>query len=390
MLVLLLLSFVLFRDNLIETAVQLQVLEPLSTSLSPTTACENARLVDLECEHVSRDVDQCVQELSLLQDELMNISSNMNGSMVWGMSWEHNKTGGHLETTIVSRDCKMPANGFHVCCAAVNSSLRVNRGVGIGMTRLVTALPPLPQAMTTCKTHKVYHPSKYEIDHLDFAHNLSSLPGFENNATARLNALLAKITSKEEYDDSIRWLARVRAHMHSEEKPESHEDDEKYLSYWEITVNCSKLSPLGDRDYIVKSWRSWIEPLTLHSRHPFAYRRCRRYSPIYNILKKAYSSFPADAPNPGMSNIDYILVDSGENVAMELSTESTNSAQVSQAKHLLLDVGTSTFDSSAWWFTCAYSQRRIDFDAVYGWELTPLQPGRSLYAYSFMNNLTSP
>jgi hypothetical protein len=132
------------------------------------------------------------------------------------------------------------------------------------------------------------------------------------------------------------------------------------------------MSPSGDLSHFTKNWRNWIEPLTLHSRHPFAYKRCRHYSPIYKQLKAAYRDFPANATNPGMNNIDYILLQSGEEVAKEVSL--TRDTNVAQAKHLLLDIGTSTFDSSVWWFACAYSQRRIDFDAVYGWELTPLQP----------------
>jgi hypothetical protein len=32
------------------------------------------------------------------------------------------------------------------------------------------------------------------------------------------------------------------------------------------------------------------------------------------------------------------------------------------------------FDSSLFWFTCGYSQRKIGFDQVFGFELTLLEP----------------
>ena len=43
-------------------------------------------------------------------------------------------------------------------------------------------------------------------------------------------------------------------------------------------------------------------------------------------------------------------------------------------RNFLLDAGTSTFDSSLFWFTCGYSQRGIAFDQVFGWEYTFLDP----------------
>ena len=45
-------------------------------------------------------------------------------------------------------------------------------------------------------------------------------------------------------------------------------------------------------------------------------------------------------------------------------------------KHLLFDAGTSTFSSSLRWFSCAYSQRKMSFDQIYGWELQLLEPIR--------------
>lgn len=35
-------------------------------------------------------------------------------------------------------------------------------------------------------------------------------------------------------------------------------------------------------------------------------------------------------------------------------------------KQFMLDAGTTRFDSSMWWFVCAYAQRGIAFDHLYG------------------------
>lgn len=43
-------------------------------------------------------------------------------------------------------------------------------------------------------------------------------------------------------------------------------------------------------------------------------------------------------------------------------------------RYYLLDAGTSRFDSSLWYFLCAYDIRRFDFDRIFGWEYTIQQP----------------
>eukprot|EP01035_Chromulina_nebulosa_P019197 gene19197-25046_t len=47
---------------------------------------------------------------------------------------------------------------------------------------------------------------------------------------------------------------------------------------------------------------------------------------------------------------------------------------MSTSSSYFFDSGTSTFDSSMFWFTCAYSQMRISFHQIFGWELTLLEP----------------
>ena len=248
-----------------------------------------------------------------------------------------------------------------VCCAVTTPSLKTDRPIGIGLNEKdMTKVTNLPTYVNgkDCRLDKKYFPSPYELEHIDFAKQLAS-ETLANNQTARLEMLLARITSREEYDNSLNWLQRVKEHMQSEKTPEKNNMDEKYLSRWEIIKTCE-----GNK---VDKWVEWIEPLILQSRHPFAYRRCRHSSPIYWDIKRAYASFPSNASNPGFNNVDYILLKSGLDVYR-------GSSGKEKIKHYLLDAGSSTFDSSLWWFICAYSQRKVNWDAVFAWELTPLMP----------------
>ena len=104
-----------------------------------------------------------------------------------------------------------------------------------------------------------------------------------------------------------------------------------------------------------------IEPITITARHPFGFGRCKDSS------RKEYSKyFGRNVPRAGRSDVDYVLLQSGialynythtrtgkranyENVVKNGSGNKKN-------KHYLFDAGTSTFDSSLFWFTCGYSQ----------------------------------
>ena len=76
-------------------------------------------------------------------------------------------------------------------------------------------------------------------------------------------------------------------------------------------------------------------------------------------------------PGAGRSDVDYVLLMSGKDLHRHKSGSIRNTRP---PKHFLLDAGTSTFDSSLYWFTWAFSQRRISFDSVLSWEMTLLEP----------------
>ena len=50
------------------------------------------------------------------------------------------------------------------------------------------------------------------------------------------------------------------------------EVDKKYLSRFEVTQTCTSNNPTEPA--VVTKSTEWIEPLTMHARHPFAYAWC--------------------------------------------------------------------------------------------------------------------
>ena len=263
----------------------------------------------------------------------------------------------------------------------------------------------------TCTITKQYHSSPQELRDLAFAKRIArmgkasltqpspladgtKLPQDVHNA--RLEALLTYVTSDEVTTNSTRWLERVRVHMqhglaplpsevlksHGISRPipgssgdelnsEHHADDFEFLSRFEVTKICSN----GE----TRRWNEWIEPLTITARHPFGFSSCRNAATAYAGRKGSPSS------KVGRSNVDYVLLQSGRHLnAASDATSTTASGQPSAGRtrrrreppprHVLLDAGTSTFDSSLYWFTCGYSQRGVSFDSVHAWEMTMLNP----------------
>mmetsp|Transcript_3103 Transcript_3103/g.5155 ORF Transcript_3103/g.5155 Transcript_3103/m.5155 type:complete len:218 (-) Transcript_3103:226-879(-) len=86
--------------------------------------------------------------------------------------------------------------------------------------------------------------------------------------------------------------------------------------------------------------------------------------------------------------MDYVLLKSGHELheatvlsrhnhtkfANHHSQHSHHRVDHIQSRNFMFDAGTSTFDSSMVWFLCAYVQRKIDFDQIYGFEYTLLEP----------------
>lgn len=285
------------------------------------------------------------------------ISQSAPKCVKWGNTFDVS-----LESKNVVLDCKKE-DGRRVCCAAVNSTSdtrqpmsQVSRGVGIDYERQKTSgissssRSSSRDVKAKCETTKKYISSPQEIRDFEKALMIETI----KDPQQKFDALLQYVTSAEIVRNSTTWLARVKEHMSSPHPPNANHIDKEFLSRFEITRKC------GDE---VDTWTEWIEPITITARHPFGFGRCRNTWQYYKTSVRA-----------GRSDTDYVLLQSGASLYNHTHTGSGKRIAKRNNKHYLFDAGTSTFDSSLFWFTCGYSQRKISFDRVMGWEMTYLEP----------------
>jgi hypothetical protein len=259
-----------------------------------------------------------------------------------------------LESKNVHRNCFR--EGKPICCAAVANVTTLEsetRGVGFSFVPTSLSFPKharSKESKVSCVVSKVYISSPLEMRDLEMAKTIDNKYK-SDELDNRLNALLSYVTSPETVTNSTRWLERVRLHMSSEEAPTFSSDDSEFLSRFVFTRDCS-----GEVD----EWTEWIEPISITARHPFGFSKC----------KNTGKYFTKDKPRVGRSDVDYVLLQSGHSLYNQTHTSSgrrigsivggkSNTKKSRSAKHYLLDAGTSTFDSSLFWFTCGYSQVRL-------------------------------
>jgi hypothetical protein len=256
-----------------------------------------------------------------------------------------------LESKNVHRLCI--SNEKPICCAAIandTSPESETRGVGLSFVPSTFLSPKYARnkdPKVSCVINKKYVSSPLELRDLEMAKAIDNnfkLDELDN----RLTALLSYVTSTETITNSTRWLERVRLHMMSEKAPKFSLDDSEFLSRFVYSRDCG-----GEVD----EWTEWIEPISITARHPFGFSKC----------KNTGKYFTKDKPRVGRSDVDYVLLQSGHSLYNQTHTASgrrigsTMGGKSSRkngrsAKHYLLDAGTSTFDSSLFWFTCGYSQ----------------------------------
>ena len=134
---------------------------------------------------------------------------------------------------------------------------------------------------------------------------------------------------------------------------------------------CKHIDELGDEVETTDETVEFIEPLTLHGRHPFSFASCQHIPAV----RKAFPLDSGDSIEREISfshapimDVDYILLQSNNdlyyNRRYKMGTQNrtlpnTEFSWPFQNKHFLIDAGASTFDSSLAWFACAYSQVRV-------------------------------
>jgi hypothetical protein len=259
----------------------------------------------------------------------------------WGTVY----TGGAISRhSFPQMDCKFLNKS--TCCSALEKVER--RKVQIPVTKKNLKSP--------CQITKEYYPSPYEINQITKAEEIARHEDYER----RLNLFRDFIESPQEIEHARRWLRRVAKRQGGDPLDEN-DVDKYYLSRFKVTQDC----PTEPK----KVFWEYIEPLTVHARHPFAFKRCLdsripdKRIPVYVNVSLPYVS---------KTSVDYILLspDSRKNLP-------TSSSPLS--KTFLLDAGTSRFDSSLNWFVCAYQQ--VDLSHLLPSTLHPLRILFSLPAY---------
>lgn len=268
----------------------------------------------------------------------------------------------------VKYDCSH--NGQPTCCAlldddsptSVHSAQNSTSRLLLKGSKTLKALKPFEKTYEKlhdkqhdkhemCTTVKLYIPSPYESAHFAKAEELHEIKDEKN----RTRALVAYL--QDEIPASIAWLARVKEHMSSEVVPLATEDDLQYLSRFQITRTCKGQS---------RTWVEWIEPLTVHARHPFGFDQCSDIA-VYTREQMRHFGFT------DMVSLDYMIVQSGQSLHEATFVSAHNHTKPlrvgNKAGHkgehamssFLFDAGTSTFDSSLVWFLCAYLQVQYAF-----------------------------
>ena len=260
----------------------------------------------------------------------------------WGQSF-----GGLDSLNLLNRSCSL-STGFPVCCKIFSAHHRLKS-------------PHHAIDFVGCVYTRSYLPSLYENKQFELARY------FDNIADDQLrrNTLIDYLVSIENINDSLIWTDKVADRMKHPLKYANSvisDLDITYLSRFNITRECPN-SP-------IVTWTEWIEPISVHARHPFSLYD--RDTCIDRIAKKEVLKHPryAEAIHIiSFMSTDHILL-YNDRVGKAAHREKNLGRN-----YYLFDAGASTFQSSAWWFTCMYMQHNISFDRIFGWELTLLKPG---------------
>lgn len=238
---------------------------------------------------------------------------------------------GRIFGGIPSTDGKFPKMdceflGKSLCCSALNEKkLRIKHQ---------------NSHYSHCTVTKEYFPSPYEIRHLHIAEEIATLPELND----RITKYVQFIESPEEIAHAMKWIDRVAARQPGTILMEN-EIDREYLSRFKVTRKCPNMPN--------HSWWEYIEPLSVHARHPFGLSDC--WHPLHLNERRIYNGVAPKAP---ILSVDYLLLQSKNDLSGH--GHGNNSVLRSHSHHpanvFLFDAGTSRFDSSLYWFVCAYQQ----------------------------------
>ena len=277
-------------------------------------------------------------------------------------AFEWARAAGNLHSTnALDMNCKLPS-GKPICCSMANdtnyyadaSSRKNFRHISPSSAHERKSESHRNTLPNRCHEVSTYISSPYEIDQLQKATEFEDIKdeyvAFQNFTNF--------ITSDLELNNSFLWVTRV---MHRQRYPfepastQQLEIDHKYLSRFNRTLICG--------DTIVDSWLDWIEPISLHGRHPYSIYLCMHITKGYRAQYPQY--FQGMVDYTPVQNTDYILMKTPHSNAVKYVSPSLN---------FLFDAGTSIYSSSLLWLNCIYKQHNITFDRIYGWESSLLEP----------------
>ena len=221
-----------------------------------------------------------------------------------------------LEGNNIQKDCKLP-NGSPICCSALDGHFnKTNMGDKRRKKR-----------RGKCFTTRTYESSDYEIRHLKAAQTLRGVGPLWNF-----------VQSPEEILAASDWLQDVKSLMSESHYGSALEPNRTHLSRFIVTEDCGDAGTTTTIEY--------IEPITVTARHPFAWSwsGCDN-----NVAKKGFKKWLRKDKRTHLCDTDFVVL------ANKKWTESST-------KKYFFDAGSSTFDSSGWWFMCGYSQVNYEFD----------------------------
>lgn len=303
----------------------------------------------------------CISLIFLVNDAIA--VSNTTKCVQWKRKYD-----GVVSDTMIA-DC-VRGNGDPICCAAVSPRNETLEPRGVGF-EAYTVLPASWRLGTVaplaCNTTRLYQPSSYESEHFRLAQELNTIEDSEE----REEVLLKYLSSGHEIKRNYEWLKLVHILMRGQNLYSFGDREAEILSHFEIQEVCVR----KDGSVLKSSWKEWIEPITVHGRHPFAFAQCRHLKSIVQAFPKRLSrsafqkiqsdpeydyrltelpDIPAAVP---IMNVDYILLQAAESMRRSHAVDGENlGAQNFKRKHFMMDAGSSTFDSSLFWFACSYSQ----------------------------------
>jgi hypothetical protein len=227
-----------------------------------------------------------------------------------------------LEGQNIMKDCKLP-NGSPICCSALSGHFNKTTTGGDRERR--------KKRRGKCITTRTYESSDYEMRHLEAAQTLKGVGPLWNF-----------VQSPEEMLSATNWLQDVKSLMTEDHYGAALEPNQTHLSRFIVTEDCGDAGSTSSVEY--------IEPITVTARHPFAWSwsGCDN-----NVAKKGFKKWARKDKRTHLCDTDFVVL------ANKQWTQNS-------AKKYFFDAGSSTFDSSGWWFMCGYSQVRAAAQARQG------------------------